>query len=118
MLFSKSRLVFEEQQPPRIDIYLQIVCKSTDGWQIKAKKWVEKHIDNASIDRIPGASEWFDVYENDVNHMLWSSQSPDLNPVEHLRENLNRHVRQRSLPPSSKKQIRECLFEEWRSSLQ
>ena len=25
-----------------------------------------------------GLTEWFD----DVNHMLWSSQSPDLNPAE------------------------------------
>uniref|UniRef100_A0A3B4TXD6 Uncharacterized protein n=1 Tax=Seriola dumerili TaxID=41447 RepID=A0A3B4TXD6_SERDU len=27
-----------------------------------------------------GVTEWFDEYENNVNHMLWPSESPDLNP--------------------------------------
>ncbi len=43
--------------------------------------------------------------ENDVNHILWPSQSPV-------------RVRQRSPSPSSKHQIREYLLEEWCSSLQ
>lgn len=29
-----------------------------------------------------GVSEWFDDYENDVNHMQWPLQLPDLNPIE------------------------------------
>ncbi len=31
--------------------------------------------DNAPIHRARGVTEWFDEYENDVNHMLWPSQS-------------------------------------------
>ena len=73
--------------------------------------------DNTLIHRVRGVTEWFDEYENYVNHMPWPSQSPDLNPTEHLWETLDR-VRQRSSPPSSKHQMREYLLEEWCSSLQ
>ncbi|CAB1413622.1 unnamed protein product [Pleuronectes platessa] len=33
-----------------------------------------------------GVTERFDEYENDENHMLLPSQSPPLNPIEHLLE--------------------------------
>ena len=48
-------------------------------------------------------AEWFDEHENDVSHMPWPSQSPDLNPIEHLWEILERRLRQ----------IMEFLIEEW-----
>ena len=69
--------------------------------------------DNAPIHRAQVVTEWFDEHENDVKHMPWLSQSPDLNPFEHLWEILERRLRQRFPPPSTKHQIMEFLMEEW-----
>ena len=64
--------------------------------------------DSASHPRI---TEWDYEYENDVNHMLWPSQSLDLNLFEVLREILDPRVSQCSPPTSSKHQFKEYLLE-------
>lgn len=43
--------------------------------------------DSAPIHLAWGVTKWFD--ENDVKHVLWLSQSPDLNSVTRLLEILN-----------------------------
>jgi transposase len=45
--------------------------------------------------------------------MPWPSQSPDLNPIEHLWDHLNRQVRKRNPLPSSLPALAAALKEEW-----
>jgi transposase len=45
----------------------------------------------------------------------WPSKSPDLNPIEHLWDDLDRRVRQRQPQPQSLQQLVNALQDEWNS---
>ena len=49
-----------------------------------------------------------------VNVLPWPSKSPDLNPIEHLWDELGRRVRQRQQPPLTLAQLANALQDEWR----
>lgn len=50
---------------------------------------------------------------NNVEVMNWPPYSPDLNPIEHMWDNLDRRIRKRQNPPSNHQQLRQALLEEW-----
>ena len=52
--------------------------------------------------------------DSDINLMQWPGQSPDLNPIEHLWDELERCIRQQDPPPTSEKKLAEILQEEWK----
>jgi len=54
--------------------------------------------------------EWFSA--KNVRVLSWPSQSPDLNPIEHLWEELNRQV-QKHIVHSNKAALFKSLKEEW-----
>ena len=43
----------------------------------------------------------------------WPSKSPDLNPIEHLWDQLERRIRARQHPPATLGELRNALEEEW-----
>ena len=68
---------------------------------------------NAPIHRARVVTHWFDERDTDVIHMSRPSQSPDLNPIEHLWNILERSLRQRFPPPSNRCELIDFLAEEW-----
>lgn len=51
--------------------------------------------------------------QQNVNVIRWPSRSPDLNPIEHLWDELDRRVRQRQPPPQNLQQLEQALQYEW-----
>ena len=51
--------------------------------------------------------------QNNVQCLDWPAYSPDLNPIEHLWDILDRRVRRRDPEPATVRQLRQALQEEW-----
>ena len=43
----------------------------------------------------------------------WPANSPDLNPIEHVWNSLDRRFRRRSNPPANVNELRQALIQEW-----
>ncbi|KAI5151652.1 hypothetical protein ENBRE01_2288 [Enteropsectra breve] len=48
-----------------------------------------------------------------VNVMAWPSCSPDLNPIEHVWDYVDRHVRSRDVQPQTLEELELAIGEEW-----
>ena len=48
-----------------------------------------------------------------INVLLWPSKSPDLNPIEHLWDELGRRVRGRLNVPQTVRQLEIALRQDW-----
>ena len=69
--------------------------------------------DNAPIHTARIVKEWHMEHSNEVEHLIWPPQSPDLNIIEHVWSILEIQVRSRFPPPSSLKELEGVLTEEW-----
>ena len=66
-------------------------------------------MDNDPMDTAKTTQEW--LREKSLNVLEWPSQSPDLNPVEHLWRELKIAVQRRS--PSNLTELERICREEW-----
>jgi transposase len=49
----------------------------------------------------------------DFSVLPWPAKSPDLNPIEHIWDLLDRRVRARAIPPRNVRELAGALVEEW-----
>jgi transposase len=50
---------------------------------------------------------------HNIDVLPWPAFSPDLSPIEHLWDELDRRVRRRDNPPSSIPELEQALLQEW-----
>jgi transposase len=53
--------------------------------------------------------------QNNINVLPWPSKSPNLNPIEHLWDQLDKRVRQQQPPHQTLNQLRQMLQQKWRT---
>jgi hypothetical protein len=57
------------------------------------------------------ATQWFE--DNNIQVLGWPSQSPDMNPIEHLWDHLKHQLKQYPTPPKGVHELWDRLAEEW-----
>ncbi|GFX16552.1 transposable element Tcb2 transposase [Trichonephila clavipes] len=72
--------------------------------------------DNAPCHRTVAAEQLLE--SEDIEHMDWPARSPDLNPIEHVWDFLNRRLAARTLPPVTIRELRLALQDEWAAMTQ
>ncbi|KAK3543947.1 hypothetical protein QTP70_031854 [Hemibagrus guttatus] len=58
--------------------------------------------------------EWFDEHNNEFEVLTWPSNSPDLNPIEHLWDVLDKQIRSMEAPPRNLEDLKDLMLTSWR----
>lgn len=69
--------------------------------------------DNAPCHRARTVRDWFEEHSGDFQRMVWPSRSPDMNPIEHVWDIIERMVRAQTAPPSTLSQLWTSIQTAW-----
>ena len=69
--------------------------------------------DNAPCHKAKMVQEWFEEHNNEFEVLTWPPNSPDLNPIEHLWDVLNKQVRSMEAPPRNLQDLKDLLLTSW-----
>ncbi len=58
-------------------------------------------------------SDWFLEHENEFTLLKWPPQSPDLNPIEHPWDVLEREIRIMDVQPTNLQQLHDAIMSIW-----
>ncbi|KAK3519389.1 hypothetical protein QTP70_026949 [Hemibagrus guttatus] len=69
--------------------------------------------DNAACHKAKMVQEWFDEHNNQFEVLTWPPNSPDLNPIQHLLDVLDKQVRSMEAPPRNLQDLKDLLLTSW-----
>ncbi len=69
--------------------------------------------DNAPCHKAQIISDWFLEHDNEFTFLKWPPQSPDLNPIEHLWDVVERENRIMDVQPTNLQQLRDDIMSIW-----
>ncbi len=69
--------------------------------------------DNAPCNKAQIISDWFLEQDNEFTLLKWFPQSPDLNPIEHLWDVVEREIRIMDVQPTNLQQLRDAIMSIW-----
>lgn len=69
--------------------------------------------DNAPCHKAGIISDWFLEHDNEFTVLKWPPQSPDLNPIEHLRDVVEREIRIMDVQPTNLRQLCDAIMSIW-----
>ncbi|KAG8571489.1 hypothetical protein GDO81_011667 [Engystomops pustulosus] len=69
--------------------------------------------DNAPCHEAGIISDWFLEHDNEVTVLKWPPQSPDLNPIEHLWDVVEREIRIMDVQPTNLRQLCDAIMSIW-----
>ncbi|KAK0134694.1 Transposable element Tcb1 transposase [Merluccius polli] len=69
--------------------------------------------DNAPCHKARIISDWFLEHDNEFTVLKWPPHSPDLNPIEHLWDVVEREIRIMDVQPTNLQQLRDAIMSIW-----
>ncbi len=69
--------------------------------------------DNASCHKDQIISDWFLEHDNEFTLLKWPPQSPDLNPIEHLWDVMEREIHIMDVQLTNLQQLRDAIMSIW-----
>ncbi len=87
-----------------VHLFMTTVYPSSDGYFQQ---------DNAPRHKAPIISDWFLEHDNEFTLLKWPPQSPDLNPMEHLWDVVEREIHIMDVQPTNLQQLRDAVMSIW-----
>ncbi len=84
--------------------FMTTVYSSSDGYFQQ---------DNAPCHKAQIISDWFLEHDNEFTLLIWPPHSPDLNPIEHLWDVVEREIRIMDVQPTNLQQLHDAIMSIW-----